>query len=338
MKELMISAGCSVLSNQTDDNHILMGRNMDFNRISEGTKIIKIMKNTIYYLEGCDLEKNLKTKKVSKYDVLGIGTDLLKPTVAIYDGFNEHGLAGAQLYFRNNASYSDEIKDNTEGILAPYLVFHLLACCKDILEVYDLVSNNLTLLNKPLLNTIAPLHWFFIDRSNKTLVIEQEKDGLNLYLNQIGILTNSPNFKWHLTNLENYMNLDNQDKDSLEINNYKVKQSFSGHGLQGLPGDFSSPSRFIRLAFFKKYALKGKSLAMGVNALFHQLDNVAFIKGLVSVTDLNKTMYDQNILTYDYTIYSVIYDLTNLNIYFKTYDNQNIKILKFSDEINLSLI
>ncbi len=324
---------CSAITNYTNDNKYFFGRNLDFNRITEGTGIIYIPRNYKYYVVGSQYENNLEEENsyLSKYKVLGIGTNVLAPTMALYDGVNEKGLVGAQLYFRGYAHFLDEVKSGTYPIQAAYLIVHLLSSCKDVSEVIDTIKNKVSLISKPLLGSTPTLHFIFSDKVS-SVVVEYTKDGLKIYQNNLGILTNSPEYSYHITNLSNYMNLRNEDYDDLNICDISLKQTYSGNGLVGLPGDFSSPSRFIRLAFLKKYLDKGEGINYGVTSMFNALSNVAFPKGLVMVTDhSNITVKDKDISPYDYTIYSVVYDLNSGGLYYRTYSNLDINFISIND-------
>ena len=316
---------CSYLTIESDQN-VFCGRNLDFNRLVN-SGVIFIPKNSIYYTVGSKLENNLEYEHKTKYDILGIGTNLLLPNLALYDAMNEYGLCGGQLYFREYAKYSEKIIPKITPVMPPYLVGHILANCKNISEVLDFIKS-ITLINRPLLGNVANLHFIFSDKSGESLVIEQTEDGLKTYRNHLGILTNSPSYSYHIDNLSNYLNLFNLDIEEKTFSDVLIKQSYSGSGLRGLPGDFSSPSRFVRLAFIKEYAKTSKSDLENVNYVFNMLGNVSFIDGLVKITNKSDvSKIDTTIGDYDYTIYSVVYDLANFNIYFKTYTNQQILVV-----------
>ena len=89
-------------------------------------------------------------------------------------------------------------------------------------------------------------------------VIEPDVDGLHIYRSTVGVMTNSPGYPWHRTNLLNYVGLRDLDYDEWELEDNRLSQCFSGSGMQGLPGDWSSPSRFVRLAMLKKFGVKGQ--------------------------------------------------------------------------------
>lgn len=324
--------GCSAFTYETKDEKHLFARNFDYNRLATGSKIIYVPNGYNYALIGSEFEHNLENEVKSKYKVLGIGNTSIKPTPAFYDGVNECGLAGSQLYYRNFAKYSPMVRPNTQGIQAPFVIYHLLASCKDLIEVVDMVERKLTIIDKPLFGSVATLHFIFTDTTGKSIVIECNDKGVNIYKDALGILTNSPSYDYQVTNLMNYANLRVRDYDDTKFGNLVHKQAFSGNGLIGLPGDFSSISRFVRLAFFKEYAIKAKDEAEGVMYLSRIMNNVAFPLGLVEVTnEADHTMLDKDILPYDYTIYTVIFALESQKLFYYTYCNTSISYISLSD-------
>ncbi|MBQ6935180.1 MAG: linear amide C-N hydrolase, partial [Clostridia bacterium] len=138
--------------------------------------------------------------------------------------------------------------------------------------------------------------------------------------NPVGVLTNNPTFDFHLMNLNNYMTLseavaENKFSKNIEFNNYSL-----GLGALGLPGDFSSASRFVKATFVKYKSKSGSSEKESVNQFFHILDSVSMPKGCVLVRDGE----------YEYTRYSCCCNADKGIYYFKTYDEFNIEQVKLN--------
>lgn len=120
--------------------------------------------------------------------------------------------------------------------------------------------------------------------------------------------------------------------EDLEINGLRLRQCFSGSGGLGLPGDYTSPSRFIRLALLKKLGVKGKDEAEGVAYTFRLFQSVAFPLGMVKVGDTGDlTEHDANISEYDYTIYTAVMCAESGRFYWTTYTNPTIKSIGFEE-------
>ena len=235
---------------------------------------------------------------------------------------------GGQLYYRGFAEYAKDCRAGTQPLQPPFLVFHMLAQCASVEEVVRCLQDEITLADIPMMGTVAPLHWSFHDRTGETIVIEPEGSGLRIYRNTLGVMTNSPGYSWHRLNLLNYAGIRDLDYAGVELQGETLAQCFSGSGAQGLPGDWSSPSRFIRLAFLKKYALRGKDEEEGVSRMFHLFQSAAFPLGMVRVSHKSHvTELDKDVVPYDYTVYTSIYCAESLRAYWTTYENQQIQFL-----------
>lgn len=321
-----LEAGCSALSWASEDGSQLWGRNYDFDRLADGSGIIFLPRETSYF--GVNGPDGSDSAFKSQYACAGVGL-LLSPTPVLYDGINEKGLMGGQLYYRGFAEYEKICRSETQPVQPPFLVYHLLAQCGTVEEVVHCLEEEITLVNVPMMGTVAPLHWSFHDRTGETIVIEPDKNGLHIYRNTLGVMTNSPGYSWHRENLLNYAGIRDLDYPTVELEGETLEQCFSGSGAQGLPGDWSSPSRFVRLAFLKKYALPGKEEAEGVSRMFHLFQSAAFPLGMVRVSHKSHvTSLDKDVCPYDYTVYTSIYSAQSLRVYWTTYENQQIQFLE----------
>lgn len=280
------------------DNNTYFGRNMDITH-SFNEKIIITPKN---YLFKFKKEKNIN----SHYAMIGIGT-IVNNYPLYAEATNEYGLSIAGLNFPSNCNYYNI--DNNKINLAPYeLVLYLLGTCKNIKEVKKSLTNiNIININFSKLIKLTPLH-FMVSDKNKSIVIETLKEGMKVYDNPFNILTNNPPFDYHMNNIKNYLNLHNKDSINNINKNLKLEPYSFGQGAYGLPGDFSSSSRFIR-AFFTKSFLQINQEDNVIIQFFKCLDSVSMIKG--------------NVLTnygYEYTRYSSCINVNKGILYYKTYN------------------
>lgn len=173
------------------------------------------------------------------------------------DGINEHGLAAAALYFEGYASYADEAIDGTIGIAAEQLVQLVLAQCKSIRDIKALFKNYTILSTKlDFIGTVLPLHWSFHDIHGDKAVLEITHIGTHFCENELGVLANSPDYIWHETNVRNYISLDPNQVSPKTLFGQEFKAFGQGSGTFGLPGDSTSPSRFIR-TLYNKLSAKG---------------------------------------------------------------------------------
>lgn len=230
-----------------------------------------------------------------------------------YDATNEKGLSMAGLNFPQYADYKPEAaeKDN----IAPFeFIPWVLGQCATIAEVKRLLTK-LNLLKEHYSSELplSPLHWMIADR-NSSIVVEPLKEGLKIYENPIGVLTNSPTFDMQLFHLNNYMSLSPQTPQNRFASSFDLKRYSNGMGALGMPGDWSSQSRFVKAAFTKLNSVCGDSESESVSQFFHILGSVEHQRGCVDIAnDL-----------YEITIYSSCCNTDKGIYYYRTYDNSQI--------------
>ena len=233
-----------------------------------------------------------------------------------YDATNEKGLSIAALNFPNNAHYNPYCFDK-DNITPFELIPWVLGQCATVADAKKLLKR-INLLNQNFSEELplSPLHWIISD-SHHSITFEPLKSGIKIYNNPVGVLTNNPPFNYQMFNLNNYMSLTNaQPKNTFAGQNkpLKLEKYSRGMGAMGLPGDFSSASRFIKAAFVKMNSVKHNTEAESINQFFHILKSVEMPKGCLK---LKKGLYA-------FTIYSSCCN-TDLGIYYySTYNNSGI--------------
>ncbi len=240
-----------------------------------------------------------------------------------YDATNEAGLSMAGLNFPEYAVYQRERSDMDN--IAPFeLIPWILGRCADLAQAQQCLSrlNLIDLSFSPQLPN-TPLHWIVSDSSG-SVVVEPLSDGLHVHPNPVGVLTNSPPFDWHMTNLRNYLSLtcetpENRFSDKLGLSPYS-----RGMGAFGLPGDWSSPSRFIRAAFLAQNSRSGPDETSHVHQFFHILSGVEMARGCIH---LGENQYER-------TIYSSCCNTRKGIYYYTTYENRQITAVDLH-QINL---
>ena len=229
-----------------------------------------------------------------------------------YDATNEKGLSMAGLNFPGNADYKPEApgKDN----ITPFeFIPWILGRCENVSEAREKLAS-LNLLNENFSEQLplSPLHWMISDR-DESIVVESVRDGLKIYDNAVGVMTNNPTFDYHLTNLSNYMSLSRSDPENRFSKDVELKTYSRGMGGLGLPGDLSSASRFVKAAFTRLNSLSGESESESVSQFFHILGSVAQQKGCCQVEH-----------GFEYTIYSSCCNTDKGIYYYTTYENSRI--------------
>lgn len=299
---------CTAITYKTKDFYF--GRNLDVER-SYNERVVITPRNF-------ELKMRCVEPLKTHYALIGMAT-VIENYPLYFEATNEKGLSMAGLNFPENADYKpfhEKLNNVTPFEFIPYI----LGKCKNICEALEEVNKiNLVNMNFSENLPLSPLHWIISDRT-KSITVESVKNGLKIYENPVGVLTNNPTFDYHLMNLNNYSSLhegksENKFSDELKFNNYSL-----GLGALGLPGDFSSPSRFIKATFVKYKSKLGSSEKESVYQFFHILNSVAMPKGCVLVRDGE----------YEYTRYSSCCNVDKGIYYYKTYDDFNIKKVELS--------
>ena len=167
---------------------------------------------------------------------------------------------------------------------------------------------------------VPPVHAIVHDQTGHSLVIEYVNGDLKLFDNPIGVFTNAPTFDWHITNLRNYVNLSALNVPKIEFKNVEFAPLSQGSGMLGLPGDFTSPSRFIRATAFSQSIANIKNENEALDAAFHLLNLFDIPVGVVRAKENGH-------IRYEYTQWTSASDLKNKKYYFHTYNNRNLQMI-----------
>ena len=168
---------------------------------------------------------------------------------------------------------------------------------------------------------VAPVHFFVADRSGKSIVIEPIGGALIVHDAPLGVVTNAPPYDWHMTHLRNYLNLTVEEIDQVQLGDVTLTALSSGNGLKGLPGDFTSPSRLVRAAIFSASAEPTATAAEAVLQAFHILNQFDLPPGSVKINAVGGTPVTE------YTEWTSAADLTNRRWYFRTFEDQAIRVV-----------
>lgn len=230
-----------------------------------------------------------------------------------YDATNEKGLSMAGLNFPENAHYNDEVK-GMDNIAVFEFIPWILGQCATIDEAKSLLCRlNLTNVSFNRDMSVATLHWIISDKET-SITVEPVKEGLKVYDNHIGILTNNPPFDYQMFNLNNYMSLSTEEPENNFSKQLKLKAYSRGMGAMGLPGDLSSESRFVRAAFVKLNSVSGDSESESISQFFHILGSVEQQRGCVHMGGGK----------HDLTIYTSCCNTDRGIYYYVTYENRQI--------------
>lgn len=301
---------CTCIDFKTKDHYF--GRNLDLEyRFNE--KVVITPRNYKFNLKN-------GTLITSKYSMIGMAT-VVNDYPLYAEATNEKDLSMAGLYFPKNAYFFKE--KNGKLNLSPYeLIPYFLGLYTSVSEIKEVLKNlNITDIPFSKEMPVSDLHWMISDE-NECIVLEQMEDGLKIYDNPIGVLTNNPPFYYHLNNINNYSNLSPYNTKNMFSSKLNLKQYGQGMGAIGLPGDNSPASRFVRAAFNKLNSKCNNDDESSVTQFFHILDSVSMVQG-TTITNEEKN---------DITTYSCCINASKGIYYYKTYTNNQIVAIKMSEK------
>ncbi len=230
-----------------------------------------------------------------------------------YDAANEHGLCMAGLNFPGNAYYPP-LAEGKDNVASFELIPWILCQCRTVKEARRLLER-INLCNTPFSDRMkpAPLHWILADRK-EAIVVESMRDGLHVHENPVGVMTNNPPFDYQLFNLNNYRHLQVDNGEDHFAAGLTLDEYCQGLGGLGLPGDLSSMSRFVRIAFGRMNAISAEDENFQVSRFFHLLSTVEMTCGLCRTPEGH----------WDITVYTSCINAEKGLYYYTTYDNRRI--------------
>ncbi len=279
--------------------------------------------------DGLKFKTKYASVGVIAFDVLGY-----------LDGMNEEGLGFGAFWFPTFAEYATLTPENIKKAVSPSQFGNwILGQFSNIDEVKAAIENGDIVISPTPAEGFGedppPFHYVVYDKScnglpadNTTetcinsIVIEPLNGELVVHDNPLGVMTNSPTFDWHMTNLRNYITLDPRNVPSITVNNQVFEQLGQGNGMLGLPGDITPPSRFTRAAVFSATAVPSENADDGIKQVFHILNNFDIPVGVAR--EVNE---ETGQLLTNYTIITGARDPQNLRYYYKTYEDQTLRMV-----------
>lgn len=230
-----------------------------------------------------------------------------------FDAVNEKGLAMAGLNFVGYADYKPS-RPGRDNVASFEFIPWILSQCASVAQARKLLEK-LNLTDAAFREDLPPsqLHWIVADHE-EAITVEAVGDGLRVYDNPVGVLTNNPAFPQQLLQLNNYMHLSPEEPHNRFAPELDLRAYSRGMGAIGLPGDLSSQSRFVRAAFTKLNSVSGQSEGESVSQFFHILDSVSQTRGCCRLGEGK----------YEITLYASCCNTDKGIYYYKTYDNHRI--------------
>lgn len=305
---------CTAIAMQSLPGAVYLGRNMDFSYL---------LQPHFYFVPENYPWANTITHEEMRgpFSFMGIGQEL-DGVLGFFDGVNEHGFAAAALYFAGYAKYEDAAVYGASAIqVASYdFLAYILGHCASVEDFLAQARNiHIIGISDPLTQTVAPLHWIAADRFGNCVVLELTDRGAEIFCNPLGVLANSPDLRWHMTNLRNYMEVSPRQLGETVWGGVQLMPFGQGGGTSPLPGGYTSPERFVRAAYLKTHIPAPENARAAVVSFFQIMKSVSIPKGAV-VSARN---------TDDYTQYTAFMDLHTRRYFFNTYENLQLKVADF---------
>lgn len=253
------------------------------------------------------------------HTVIGMGI-IIDGVPLYFDCGNDAELAVAGLNFPQSADYADAEQEGSINVAAYEFPFWIARNFASVEEVCAALEN-VTIVAKPVNDQlpVANLHWLIGDKSG-SIVVEYMHDGMHVWQNDIDVLTNEPDFNWHRTNLRNYLTLSDSEPDNASWRAAKLDAFGSGMGMQGIPGDYSGPARFVKAAFVNSHYPMQEDEASNVIRLFRTLGSVAVPDGCAKMKDGS----------YEKTLYTSCFSSSSMTYYHATYEDPQIRAYPLS--------
>lgn len=303
---------CTAVRFNDDKGNMYLGRNLDWST-GYGEKVVITPKGYNYHSAflGDMTPKNAI-----------IGMAIIEENVPLYfDCANEAGLAIAGLNFPGYAQYEKDAVPGKTNVAVYEFPLWVVANFTTVDEVREALKNT-AIVAKPINEKypVSLLHWIIGDKT-QSIVVEYTANGLQIFENDVDVLTNQPGYGWHKENLRNYLNLTSPQPESIKWGKAEMTAFGSGSLMRGLPGDYYSPSRFVRVAYLNTHYPVKSTEEENVARLFHTLTGVAMIDGAAAM------------LTGDFekTIYTGGFSAATNSYYYSTYEDPAIKQAKLSD-------
>lgn len=304
---------CTGVRFSDNAGNMYFGRNLDWST-PYGQRVVITPRG--YKYKTAFLGENAKSPAL-----IGMGI-VAENTPLYFDCANENGLAVAGLNFPGYAQYETAPVDGKTNVAA-YEFPLWVALNFDTVDEAEKALRDVAIVAKPINDQypVSQLHWIIGD-AKRSIVVEYTANGMEIFENDVDILTNQPGYGWHKENLRNYMNLFSQMPKEVKWGKAKMTAFGSGSLMRGIPGGFYSTDRFIRVAYLNTHYPVQSDEATNVSRLFHTLTGVAMIDGGASMADG----------AFEKTIYTGGYSTATQTYYYSTYEDPAIRSVALKDQ------
>lgn len=303
------------------------GRTMEFSTDQIPSAISYYPKGTFFQSISPDGSK--AHAYTAAYEILGIGIPMAENgeglTYELCEGFNSAGLSFSLNMMPNSelpeiqpSAYSNSIPFDTLGHWA-------LAVCVTVEEIKEKIKH-LALWSRAIAQIggiVSPFHFAFYDKHGGSIVVEVSAKTLHIYDNPTKVMTNGPEFSWHLTNLHNYTHLTNQDVSVNTLGNLKLRQPDCGIATVSLPASDTSVDRFIRAVFYATFANQVEEPEDAILELSHIMNKFDRPKNMTLTQQGEGGEVNGAGLVSEFTVWTSLSDLTRGILYVRSYKQLN---------------
>jgi len=308
---------CTGITLIATDGTLVYGRTMEWGSFDLGSRLVVVPRGHDYVSQMADGSAGMSWTGV--YGVVGL--DGLDKDV-ILDGMNEKGLTAGIFYHPGFAEYRDfDPARATRTLNALDVAQYLLTTAATLAEARAAMADvDVVGVVEPAIGLAPPIHLMLTDPSGARMVIEFVGKEVQIYDAPLGVITNSPTYDWHMTNMRNYVNLSAVAWPDRKIEDLDFKPLGGGSGLIGLPGDFTPPSRFVRAVAFTQTARPTPDGTETMYELFRILDNFNVPLGASEGSGPDKTEGMRSS-----TIWTTAYDTRDLVLQYHTMHDRRVR-------------
>lgn len=309
---------CTIFRMKAKDGNITLARSMEFG-VDLKYDLIVVPRNLPFYSPSPVSKMGVKWSNKNGY----MGVASMGMNFGISDGINEKGLAISVLWYESDMQYqtvapADSGKALAQAIYPDWVLgnFSTVDEVKSATTKMRVFSYSDTSKMKMALT----VHFIVYDAQGGCIVVEYDKGQCNIYDNPIGIMTNSPSLPWQYTNLRQYIGFENVNPIPIKFGGFTFSPTGHGDGMMGIPGDYTPPSRFLRLAMFERFVTRPDNASANLILCQHVINSFSIPFGIIVDKDAKG-----NIVSNESTQWVTFRDLTNRIFYFKTYENPTIR-------------
>jgi choloylglycine hydrolase len=314
------ASACTIFRLKAKDGSIMISRSMEFGADLKYDLIV-VPRNKSFVSPSPVSRYGAQWKTLNGYvGVANMGMDF-----GVSDGMNEKGLAVSVLWYESDMQYQTVLPaDSSRAIAQVIYPDWILGSFSTVDEVKTATAAMKVFFYMDTTKMKMPVtvHYIVYDSQGGCIVVEFDKGECHIYDNPLGIMTNSPSLPWQLTNLRQYIGLGNTNPIPLRAGGFSLNPTGHGDGMIGIPGDYTPPSRFVRLAMFERFVDRQPDSRSNLILCQHVINTFSIPLGIIVDKDKNGNIYST-----ESTQWVTFRDITNRILYFKTYDNPTLRKL-----------